>query len=593
MYGCSLLATTGRGELALYDVEAGASTRERLAAGGGTQARRQARERDVEVLGLRGGQLPAARGALRRRAAAREEERGAMEEAERRLDSAGRGGGHAGGTAPRDAWAAAPTAWRRDEDRAVAERRRLKAMARATAPWAGHEGSGRLRSAGQAPAVLCAAWYGVDSGLVVTGSADGNILAWDVAAGLTLGGSLGVAVASAWAPGPAEQPAVFSLSMHAPHSAGPLRASVAMGRAERAVRLLDLRSGAATHSLDGHSGDVLATAWHPQREHELASGSADGGVLVWDVRLGGTRACLAQMDLLTRRPTLGGGGGGGGGAFGAPGQPGVSKRAHSGPVTAVSWGLADGAGVFLLSAGGDSCVRRWRAEAGWIEGGSFEGLDNGLQRGTRLAVVPTASGASGSGACVLHGCTAGDIRARTGRGLADLVGGSAADAGAAHGASGGVVCWDESTGARLGRLEGAHVGGVTALAARGGGGRELVSGGEDGAVVMWRPGFLLAGRGPAPWEAGAAAAVPVRAASQRHGSSGRPGIPPSQNPAPAAVRGAEEPRPGHPREPMASEHPLEDDWEGMPQGASVQDAADAAAAAIASARQRRLGHRRG
>ncbi|KAA0165022.1 hypothetical protein FNF27_07714 [Cafeteria roenbergensis] len=351
-----LLATTGRGELALYDVEAGASTRERLAAGGGTQARRQARERDVEVLGLRGGQLPAARGALRRRAAAREEERGAMEEAERRLDSAGRGGGHAGGTAPRDAWAAAPTAWRRDEDRAVAERRRLKAMARATAPWAGHEGSGRLRSAGQAPAVLCAAWYGVDSGLVVTGSADGNILAWDVAAGLTLGGSLGVAVASAWAPGPAEQPAVFSLSMHAPHSAGPLRASVAMGRAERAVRLLDLRSGAATHSLDGHSGDVLATAWHPQREHELASGSADGGVLVWDVRLGGTRACLAQMDLLTRRPTLGGGGGGGGGAFGAPGQPGVSKRAHSGPVTAVSWGLADGAGVFLLSAGGDSCT---------------------------------------------------------------------------------------------------------------------------------------------------------------------------------------------------------------------------------------------
>ena len=28
------------------------------------------------------------------------------------------------------------------------------------------------------------------------------------------------------------------------------------------------------------------------------------------MRLGGTRACLAQMDLLTRRPTLGGGGGG-------------------------------------------------------------------------------------------------------------------------------------------------------------------------------------------------------------------------------------------------------------------------------------------
>lgn len=51
---------------------------------------------------------------------------------------------------------------------------------------------------------------------------------------------------------------------------------VACATQHPSVRLVDLRSGANTHALVGHSGATLSTAWSPVREHILASGATDG-----------------------------------------------------------------------------------------------------------------------------------------------------------------------------------------------------------------------------------------------------------------------------------------------------------------------------
>ncbi|KJX94862.1 dna excision repair protein ercc-8 [Zymoseptoria brevis] len=62
-----------------------------------------------------------------------------------------------------------------------------------------------------------------------------------------------------------------------------------------AVRLVDLRSGAATHSLPGHSGSVLSVAWHPRDENILASSATDGVVRLWDIRR--SASSLGVLDL--------------------------------------------------------------------------------------------------------------------------------------------------------------------------------------------------------------------------------------------------------------------------------------------------------
>jgi len=431
---------------------------------------------------------------------------------------------------------------------------RLAPMAVASMTSSGAEGRAASRAVGRAPAVTAAAWYGLDSGMAVTGSADGALVAWDVGRGLEAAARLGVSVASAAGQDDdgGSRAAVHCLAMHPAAGAGALTTTLAVGRESGPLRLLDLRSGGNTHALSGHSGAVLGAAWQPQRPHELASGGSDGRVLVWDVRLDGSRAVLGAMDWIAQKPGLGGGG--------DDSAPVMRRRGHSAAATAVAWGLADGGGAFLLSAGCDGAVRRWRVETGWSEGGAFAGLANSARRGTRLAVVPAASGTAGAGACVFHGSSAA-TGARQGH--ADLVGGAAEDEGGSIGD--GVVCWDERTGSRLGRLSGSHFGGITCLTARGTA-HDLATGGSDGSIVLWRPEFLLSGRDET-----------VDTASGRSG----PADPVAQAARAAFGVGAGE----------VSEEDSDSgsDWGGLGQG-NEADVAEAAAMALANSRARRLGH---
>lgn len=101
---------------------------------------------------------------------------------------------------------------------------------------------------------------------------------------------------------------------------------------EGGLSMGDLRSGKQTQALIGHRGAVYSAAWSPQ-PYCLASGGADGKLLLWDIRRAGPRP--EQFD-----------------QHNVKGNP----AAHYGSVTGVRW-LPDG--HHLLSTGEDGRIRQW------------------------------------------------------------------------------------------------------------------------------------------------------------------------------------------------------------------------------------------
>lgn len=138
----------------------------------------------------------------------------------------------------------------------------------------------------------------------------------------------------------------IALSPIAPHLL------VACATQHPVVRLVDLRSGASTHSLAGHAGAVLSTAWSPTREHILASGATDGSVHFWDVRRGASE--LATLDMEN--------------SIGIQGKPfssflrgAAQAKAHRGPINGITW-TEDG--HHLVTCGHDQRIRVWDANTG-------------------------------------------------------------------------------------------------------------------------------------------------------------------------------------------------------------------------------------
>lgn len=119
------------------------------------------------------------------------------------------------------------------------------------------------------------------------------------------------------------------------------------------VKIVDLNTGSATHSLHGHSGAVIAAAWSPRKENILATGGTDGTVRIWDVRQ--ASRTLRMLDLEDSVGVLGHDGRGTGY------HPRQSAKAHRGTVNGITW-TSDG--EHIVTAGHDNVVRVWSAHSG-------------------------------------------------------------------------------------------------------------------------------------------------------------------------------------------------------------------------------------
>lgn len=171
------------------------------------------------------------------------------------------------------------------------------------------------------------------------------------------------------------------------HSTSPIASHLLVACASQhpAVRLVDLRSGSSTHSLAGHSGTVLAVAWHPKNENVLASGATDGSLRLWDVRKSASSLGVLDMD-----DSIGIAGYDGKGTGARRRERG---RAHNGAVNGVVW-TSDG--MNLVSVGHDERMRVWDMTTGANTLANFgPGLKNAHTTALFPLIVPSHLSAAG------------------------------------------------------------------------------------------------------------------------------------------------------------------------------------------------------
>lgn len=231
---------------------------------------------------------------------------------------------------------------------------------------------------------------------------------------------------------------------------------VACATQHPAVRLIDLRSGNATHALAGHSGAVLAVAWHPKDSHVLASGAADGTIRLWDVRKSASSLGALDMD----------------DHIGLPGHDGKGTGArrrergvaHKGAVNGLTW-TSDAR--YLVSVGHDERMRVWDMLTG---ANTLINFGPGLRNSTTTALFPLVAPREvcGPGQDVVFYPNPTEIRGfdlLSGKQLLRLRAGNAA----------------------VERGKGIVRSRTTSLAWRAGGDVELYSAHADGIIRVWRP----------------------------------------------------------------------------------------------------------
>jgi DNA excision repair protein ERCC-8 len=151
--------------------------------------------------------------------------------------------------------------------------------------------------AGHSSTIRSVRWYPADAGAFVSASSDGNLLVWDtacmtpVARFAPLQHNSSSSSSSTSVIGGAAGPSLHCMELAEVHCLAAVASPYV-----REVKLLDLRSGAASHSLTGHSGGIQAVQWSPASPHILATGGLDGCVRLWDIRKAGSRSCLAVLN---------------------------------------------------------------------------------------------------------------------------------------------------------------------------------------------------------------------------------------------------------------------------------------------------------
>lgn len=142
------------------------------------------------------------------------------------------------------------------------------------------------------------------------------------------------------------------------------------------VRLIDLRSGANSHSLAGHTGAVLSTAWSPVREHIIVSGATDGTVRFWDIR-----RSVGELGVLDLEDSVG--------VLGKPtssfSRNSTHCQAHRGPVNGIVW-TEDGR--HLVTCGHDQRIRVWDTDTGANTLANFGPMVKNTGLAPRIPILP-------------------------------------------------------------------------------------------------------------------------------------------------------------------------------------------------------------
>ncbi|EPX75165.1 ERCC-8 DNA repair [Schizosaccharomyces octosporus yFS286] len=168
-------------------------------------------------------------------------------------------------------------------------------------------------------------WFPFDNGIFTSSSFDHTLKVWDAA---TLQEAYSFNIGEI----------VYS------HAWSPVASHCLIAAAYRSpsIRLCDMQSGSYTHSLIGHTGNVLSVAWCPKNDYVLGSGSADGTVRLWDIRK--ASASFACLDVHNKtKPTE------------------QTGRSHYGTVNGLAW---TDDGNFLVSSGTDDRLRVWDMKTG-------------------------------------------------------------------------------------------------------------------------------------------------------------------------------------------------------------------------------------
>lgn len=190
------------------------------------------------------------------------------------------------------------------------------------------------RRAGHQYGVSSVHWWPQDTGIFLSGSFDHTVKVWDT-------NKLEVAHTFDMA----SRVYAIDVCSHLLNKYAAL-ALAAVASDQPFIRILDLRSGSSSHTLEGHKGKTLSVAWHPNRPYLLASGGYDGESKVWDIRR--SKSCVCRLDMTKTNAREA--------KVDALNLGATSVKAHSGPVNAVAW---DELGLTLYTAGNDDKVRVW------------------------------------------------------------------------------------------------------------------------------------------------------------------------------------------------------------------------------------------